>query len=199
MVLAGRANDMVAATTSPGRHGCHNHVVARRAGAAWWSRAGGAGFAQMPRTCVTPPGSRKARPVCGASRREGVRARKSVRFVFRCRLGRRGGALAQWQSSGLLTHWFRVRPPGAPPGQTSLLDGSAWHGLSHECRQPRYRAVTATARSGYIQQLPSGSFRVSVYAGTDPLTDRQIRLRRTCKTERAAQIELGRLLEQLNG
>jgi integrase len=54
----------------------------------------------------------------------------------------------------------------------------------------------ATARSGYIQQLPSGAFRVSVYAGTDPLTGRQIRLRRTCKTEQAAQIELGRLLEQ---
>jgi integrase len=54
----------------------------------------------------------------------------------------------------------------------------------------------AEARSGYIQQLPSGSFRVSVYAGTDPLTGRQIRLRRTCKTERAAQVELGRLLEQ---
>jgi integrase len=54
----------------------------------------------------------------------------------------------------------------------------------------------AEARSGYIQQLPSGAFRVSVYAGTNPLTGRQIRLRRTCKTERAAQIELGRLLEQ---
>jgi integrase len=54
----------------------------------------------------------------------------------------------------------------------------------------------AKARSGYIQQLPSGAFRVSVYAGTDPLTGREIRLRRTCKTERAAQIELGRLLEQ---
>jgi integrase len=37
---------------------------------------------------------------------------------------------------------------------------------------------------------------VSVYAGTDPLTGRQIRLRRTCKTERAAEIELGKLLEQ---
>ncbi len=33
---------------------------------------------------------------------------------LRSRLIRRGGALAQWQSSGLLTHWFRVRPPGAP-------------------------------------------------------------------------------------
>src|SRR5919201_1291389 len=54
----------------------------------------------------------------------------------------------------------------------------------------------ARTRSGYIQQLPSGAFRVSVYAGTDPLTGRQIRLRRTCKTERAAEIELGKLLEQ---
>ena len=50
------------------------------------------------------------------------------------------------------------------------------------------------AKGGYIQQLPSGSFRVSVYAGTDPLTGRQIRLRKTCQTERAAQIELGKLL-----
>jgi hypothetical protein len=55
------------------------------------------------------------------------------------------------------------------------------------------------ARSGYIQQLPSGAFRLSVYAGTDPLTGRQIRLRRTCKTERSAQIELGRLLKQGRG
>ena len=49
---------------------------------------------------------------------------------------------------------------------------------------------------GHIQQLPSGSWRVKVYAGTDPLTGREIRLRKTCKTERAAQIELGKLLEQ---
>jgi integrase len=54
----------------------------------------------------------------------------------------------------------------------------------------------ARNRSGYIQQLPSGAFRVSVYDGTDPLTGRQIRLRKTCKTERTAQIELGKLLEQ---
>src|SRR5580692_6676163 len=49
---------------------------------------------------------------------------------------------------------------------------------------------------GHIEQLPSGSWRVKVYGGTDPLTGRQIRLRKTCKTERAAQIELGKLLEQ---
>ena len=35
---------------------------------------------------------------------------------------------------------------------------------------------------------------MKVYAGIDPLTGREIRLRRTCKTERAAQIELGKLL-----
>ena len=38
--------------------------------------------------------------------------------------------------------------------------------------------------------------REGVYAGTDPLTGREIRFRKTCKTERAAQIELGKLLEQ---
>jgi hypothetical protein len=37
---------------------------------------------------------------------------------------------------------------------------------------------------------------VKVYEGTDPLTAREIRLRKTCKTERAALIELGKLLEQ---
>jgi hypothetical protein len=49
---------------------------------------------------------------------------------------------------------------------------------------------------GHIEQLPSGSWRVKVYGGADPLTGREIRLRKTCKTERAAQIELGKLLEQ---
>jgi hypothetical protein len=38
------------------------------------------------------------------------------------------------------------------------------------------------------------SWRAKVYAGTDPLTGREIRFRKTCKTERAAQIELGKLL-----
>src|SRR5208282_1065300 len=54
----------------------------------------------------------------------------------------------------------------------------------------------ASAPNGHIEQLPSGSWRAKAYAGTDPLTGREIRLRRTCKTERAAQIELGTLLEQ---
>jgi hypothetical protein len=37
---------------------------------------------------------------------------------------------------------------------------------------------------------------VKVYAGTDPLTGREIQLHKTSKTERAAQTELGKLLEQ---
>ena len=48
---------------------------------------------------------------------------------------------------------------------------------------------------GHIEQLPSGSFRVSVYAGMDPLTRRPIRLKTTVKTEQHARIELGRLLK----
>jgi DNA-binding transcriptional regulator YhcF (GntR family) len=54
----------------------------------------------------------------------------------------------------------------------------------------------ASAPSGHIEQLPSGSWRAKVYAGVDPLTRREIRLRETCKTERAAQIALGKLLER---
>ena len=59
---------------------------------------------------------------------------------------------------------------------------------------PVYRHVMAGTPSGHIEQLPSRSWRAKVYAGTDPLTGREIRFRKTCKTERAAQIELGKLL-----
>ena len=38
------------------------------------------------------------------------------------------------------------------------------------------------------------TWRAKVYTGTDPLTGREIRFRKTCKTERASQIELGKLL-----
>jgi integrase len=52
------------------------------------------------------------------------------------------------------------------------------------------------APRGHIERLPSGSFRVSVYAGVDPFTRQQIRLRSTVKDELQAQIELGRLLKE---
>jgi len=54
----------------------------------------------------------------------------------------------------------------------------------------------AGGASGHLEQLPSGGFRVDVYAGADPLTGRRLRYRRTVKTEQQAQIVLGKLLEQ---
>ena len=52
------------------------------------------------------------------------------------------------------------------------------------------------AESGHIERLPSGSYRVHVYAGTDPLTGRRLRYRQTVRTKRQAQVVLSRLLEQ---
>jgi integrase len=49
---------------------------------------------------------------------------------------------------------------------------------------------------GHVEQLPSGSWRARVYAGVDPITQREIRLKATAKTEQQAYIELGRLLKQ---
>jgi hypothetical protein len=49
------------------------------------------------------------------------------------------------------------------------------------------------AGTGHIERLPSGSYRVHVYAGTDPLTGRALRYRQTVKTERQARVVLGRL------
>jgi hypothetical protein len=46
-----------------------------------------------------------------------------------------------------------------------------------------YPSVTSRVAKGHIEQLPSGSFRVSVHAGTDPLTRRAIRLKSTVNTE----------------
>jgi hypothetical protein len=43
------------------------------------------------------------------------------------------------------------------------------------------RQFMAKTPAGHIERLPSASWRIKVYAGTDPLTGRQIRLRRTCK------------------
>jgi hypothetical protein len=58
-----------------------------------------------------------------------------------------------------------------------------------------YPAAMTHAPSGHIEQLPSGSWRAKVYAGRDPLSGREIRFRKTRRTEVEAQIELGKLLE----
>jgi len=55
-----------------------------------------------------------------------------------------------------------------------------------------------TAR-GHIEKLPSGSFRVHVYAGTDPVTGKPRRLKQTCPDEASAAAALGRMLAQADG
>ena len=57
----------------------------------------------------------------------------------------------------------------------------------------------AKSSRGHIQRLPSGSFRVKVYAGTDPVTGKERLLRQTCLDEAAAHVALGRLLTEADG
>jgi hypothetical protein len=57
----------------------------------------------------------------------------------------------------------------------------------------------AKTHKGHIQRLPSGSFRVKVYAGTDPVTAKERLLRQTCPDEASAYIALGRLLAEADG
>jgi hypothetical protein len=57
----------------------------------------------------------------------------------------------------------------------------------------------ATTTRGHIEELPSGAFRVHVYAGKDPVTGKPRRLRETCPDEAAAAAALGRLLGQADG
>ena len=57
-------------------------------------------------------------------------------------------------------------------------------------------AAMPRVAKGHVEQLPSGSWRARVYAGVDPITQREIRLKATAKTEQQAYIELGRLLKQ---
>ena len=57
----------------------------------------------------------------------------------------------------------------------------------------------AKTSKGHIQRLPSGSFRVKVYAGTDPVTGKARLLRQTCSDEASAHMALGRLLAEADG
>src|ERR1035437_7443717 len=57
----------------------------------------------------------------------------------------------------------------------------------------------AKTSKGHIQQLPSGSFRVKVYAGTDPVTGKARLLRQTWPDEAAAYAALSRMLVEAGG
>jgi integrase len=52
----------------------------------------------------------------------------------------------------------------------------------------------ATTKNGHIELLPSGSYRVRVYFGVDPVTGKERRVKRTVKTEAKAAAELASLL-----
>ena len=62
-----------------------------------------------------------------------------------------------------------------------------------------YRVVVAKTSKGHIQRLPSGSFRVKVYAGTDPVTGKERLFRQTCPDEAAAHAALSRMLVEADG
>ncbi|BBF99674.1 MULTISPECIES: tyrosine-type recombinase/integrase [Pseudonocardia] len=51
---------------------------------------------------------------------------------------------------------------------------------------------------GYIEELPSGSFRAEVFAGIDPLTGKKRKLRETCKTHAEAKKALTKLQRQVD-
>ena len=62
----------------------------------------------------------------------------------------------------------------------------------------------ATTARGHIEPGPragpsSGSFRVNVYAGSDPVTGKPRRLKQTCPDEATAAAALGKLLAQADG
>ena len=57
----------------------------------------------------------------------------------------------------------------------------------------------AKTSKGHIQRLPSGSFRVKVYAGTDPVTGKARLLRQTCPDEASAYAALSRMLVEAGG
>ncbi len=57
-----------------------------------------------------------------------------------------------------------------------------------------HRCAMASTTKGHIESLPSGSYRVHVYAGVDAVTGRERRIKRTVKTEAVAVRELAKLL-----
>src|SRR4051812_10424752 len=53
-------------------------------------------------------------------------------------------------------------------------------------------------RRGYIEELPSGSFRAVVSVGTDPLTGRPSYLRETVGSRREAEVALTKMQRQVD-
>jgi len=56
----------------------------------------------------------------------------------------------------------------------------------------------AAATRGHLERLPSGSYRVHAYGGTDPVTGKPRRIRVTCSDDATAAATLGRLLGEVD-
>jgi integrase len=69
-----------------------------------------------------------------------------------------------------------------------------WNESWNDAGASGYSHGMAIVTKGHIERLPSGSLRVHVYAGTDPVTGKERRYKRTVKTEAQAAAELARLL-----
>jgi len=81
---------------------------------------------------------------------------------------------------------------------TAALDSTSWdeiwNGLRYRGRVPgRQRR-----QRGSVEELPSGSFRATVYAGIDPLTGKQRYLKKVASTEAQALVELTKLQNQVD-
>ncbi|GII62870.1 hypothetical protein Skr01_29550 [Sphaerisporangium krabiense] len=79
-----------------------------------------------------------------------------------------------------------------------MPDHRSWTESWTERHFKGYLAAMAKGESGrakgHVEQLPSGSFRMKVYAGTDPTTGKERRYRKTVKTEIEALETLAKLL-----
>jgi len=71
-----------------------------------------------------------------------------------------------------------------------------WNGSWNDCRRFALSACHGHHRPRPRRTTPSGSFRVHVYAGTDPVTGKLQRLKQTCPDEASAAAAFGKLLAQ---
>jgi len=75
---------------------------------------------------------------------------------------------------------------------------AAWDGSWDECAYDHSMPPRKRRTRGFIEQLPSGSYRAVVYAGTDPLTGRPRYVRETVKTREEAKKAVTRLQGQVD-
>jgi hypothetical protein len=96
--------------------------------------------------------------------------------------------------------WSQHRGPvTAPVTQRNDRSVTVVERIVERIRDSELSLRHGDGREGHIERLPSGSFRVHVYAGTDPVTGKERRLKRTVATQERAARELARLLEAANG